>query len=221
MFLKDREYDDRKKRRHNNNGVDYRVEIISSRQVIDDLDALQHNAAEKQPGAKRSRKKHEEMEAEYRPTYTAKEHYLRENNGQFVKKLTRWEMYKILKHRKIDFDSTAPAQVLTDLLREHLHEFYDAHQACMARRTRATHSNENEDEYSSDENASKSDAVDDVEDDDAEDSPVERIVDDSPLACSRCRWKGGACVARSGTVKIDDVLVRRNGLESPSGHPLA
>jgi len=184
-----------KKRRRNNNGVDYRAGIVSSRQIIDDLHALQHNAAEKQPGAKRSRKKHDEMEAEYRATYTAKEECLRENNGQFVKKLTRQEMYKILKHRKVDFDSTAPAQVLTDLLREHLPEFYDAHRACMARRTRATRSTEDEDAYSSDEDASESDAdaVDDVEDDDVEDTPVERIVDDFPLACSRCRWKGG-CV---------------------------
>ena len=65
----------------------------------------------------------------------------------------------------------------------------------MARRTRVTRSDEDEDEYSSDEDASESDAdaVDDVEDDDAEDTPVERIVDDFPLACSRCRWKGG-CV---------------------------
>ena len=65
----------------------------------------------------------------------------------------------------------------------------------MARRTRATRSTEDEDAYSSDEDASESDAdaVDDVEDDDVEDTPVERIVDDFPLACSRCRWKGG-CV---------------------------
>jgi len=132
------------------------------------------------------------MEAEYRATNTAKEECLRENIGQFVKKLTRQEMYKILKHRKVDFDSTAPAQVLTDLLREHLPEFYDAHWACMARRTRATRLNEDENAYSSESDASESDAdaVDDVEDDDAEDTPVERIVDDFPLNCSTCHWKG-------------------------------
>ena len=135
------------------------------------------------------------MEAEYRATNTAKEECLRENIGQFIKKLTIQEMYQILKHRTVDLVSTAPAQVLTHLLREHLPEFYDAHRACMARRTRATRLNEDENAYSSESDASESDAdaVDDVEDDDAEDTPVERIVDDFPLACSRCRWKGG-CV---------------------------
>jgi len=115
-----------KKRRRNNNGVDYRVGIVSSRQIIDDLHALQHNAAEKQPGAKRSRKKHEEMEAEYRATYTAKEECLLKESSTI---------------------SPSPARGVTG--------------------------------------------------------------------------KGGACVARSGTVKVDDVLARRNGLESPFGHPRA
>ena len=151
--------------------------------------------AEKQHAAKLLRKKSEELEAEYRATYTAKEECLRENIGQLIKKMKRQGMYQILKHRTVDFVSTAPAQVLTDLLREHLPEFYDAHRACMARRTRATRSYEDEDVYRSDEDTfgSESDDVDDVEDDDAEDTLVERIVDDFPFDYSRCCWKGG-CV---------------------------